>query len=72
MKKNIIIIKTFPKTEIKQKLLTDQVNNLKKLGYPILLISGCEIPTHITDVVDFYFINKVTDVIGKDFTYNLN
>lgn len=72
MKKNIIIINTFPKTEIKQKLLTDQVNNLKKLGYPILLISGCEIPTYITDVVDFYFINKVTDVIGKDFTYNLN
>ena len=71
MKKNIIIINTFPKTEIKQKLLTDQVNNLKKLGYPILLISGCEIPKHITDIVDFYFINKVTDIIGKDFTYKL-
>jgi uncharacterized membrane protein len=71
MKKNIIIINTFPNTEIKQKLLTEQVNNLNKLGYPILLISGCEIPKHITDIVDFYFINKVTNIIGKDFTYKL-
>jgi hypothetical protein len=71
MKNNIIIINTFPNTEIKQKLLTEQVNNLNKLGYPILLISGCEIPKHITNIVDFYFINKVTDIIGKDFTYKL-
>lgn len=72
MKKNIIIINTFPNTEKKQKLLNDQVNNLSKLGYPILLISGCEIPKHITDVVDFYFVNKVTEIIDKDFMYKLN
>jgi hypothetical protein len=71
MKKNIIIINTFPNTEIKQKLLTEQVNNFIKLGHPILLISGCDIPKHITDIVDFYFINKITEIIDKDFTHKL-
>jgi hypothetical protein len=66
--KELIIINGFPNNERKIQLLETQINNFKTLQLPILLISGCEIPSYILSQIDYVVINKENISLGKDFT----
>ena len=69
---DVIIINAFPNNEQKISLLTNQVENLKKLNLPILIISGCQIPRHIIEQIDYYIINTDNERLEKDFSYKIN
>jgi hypothetical protein len=68
VKKNLIIINSYPNNIRKIKLLEDQIYNFKQLNIPILLVSGCEVPSHIFSEVDYIVINKENTPLSKDFT----
>jgi len=70
-KEKLIIINGYPNTLRKIEIVERQVSYLKKLGYPILFISGCKIPSSILDQVDYFILNTNNEPLGKDFTYNL-
>lgn len=70
-REKLIIINGYPNTLRKIKIVERQLSYLKKLGYPILFISGCEIPFSILNQVDYFILNTNNEPLGKDFTYNL-
>jgi hypothetical protein len=70
-KEKLIIINGYPNTLRKIEIVEKQLKYLKKLGYPILFISGCKIPSSILDQVDYFILNTNNEPLGKDFTYHL-
>jgi hypothetical protein len=70
-KKKLIIINGYPNTLRKVEIIEKQLSYLKKLGYPILFISGCKTPSSILDQVDYFILNTNNEPLGRDFTYNL-
>jgi len=71
MTESIIIINTFPNTDEKIKMLQEQITHFKTTNYPILIISGCDIPEHISSKVDYVIINKENEILDKKFNYNI-
>ena len=71
VKDELIIINAFPKDETKIKMLERQLSYLKQLNLPILIISGCTVPEHITNQVDYVIINTENELLDRDWTYNL-
>jgi hypothetical protein len=69
--KEIIIINAFPNNSNKIAILENQVDNLLGLNIPILLVSGCDVPSKIVSKVNYVLINKDNDVLEKDFSFNL-
>lgn len=67
-KKDLIIINAFPKDQRRIDILEEQINYLKELNLPILLVSGCETPSEIIDKVDYFVLNKDNEILDKDFT----
>lgn len=67
-KNKLVIINAFPKDSKKIKMLEDQVSYLKQLNIPILVVSGCTIPKHISDQIDYSIINTENDILDKDWT----
>lgn len=70
MNKNVILINAYPINDHRTNLLYDQLINLKELNLPIILCSGCEIPSKIYPLVDYAIINK--EKIIKPATYNMS
>jgi hypothetical protein len=70
-KEKLIIINGYPNTLRKIEIVEKQLKYLKKLGYPILFVSGCKVPSSILDQVDYFILNTNNEPLGKDFTYNL-
>ena len=70
-KKEIIIINGFPNNGRKIKILEEQITYLKQLNLPILMVSGCDVPPHISNLLDYVIINKENEVLGKDYQYYL-
>ena len=70
-REKLIIINGYPNTLRKIEIVERQLNYLKKLGYPILFISGCNVPSSILDQVDYFILNTNNEPLGRDFTYNL-
>ena len=70
-KEKLIIINGYPNTLRKIEIVERQLNYLKKLGYPILFVSGCNVPSSILDQVDYFILNTNNEPLKKDFTYNL-
>jgi hypothetical protein len=70
-KEKLIIINGYPNTLRKIEIVERQLSYLKKLGYPILFISGCEIPSSILNQIDYFILNTNNEPLGRDFTYNL-
>lgn len=64
----LIVINGFPNNEKKLQLIEEQISYLKKLGHPILLISGCSIPESLLSQLDYFILNTENEVIGRDFT----
>jgi hypothetical protein len=50
-------------------MLERQLSYLKQLNLPVLIISGCTVPEHISNQVDYVIINTENDLLGKDWTY---
>ena len=70
-REKLIIINGYPNTLRKIEIVERQLNYLKKLGYPILFVSGCNVPSSILDQVDYFILNTNNEPLRKDFTYNL-
>jgi hypothetical protein len=68
-KDNIIVISTFPNTLEKISFLQEQLYYFSKLKIPILVISGCDVPSHLNFMIDYLIINKENEQIGCDFIY---
>ena len=68
MSKELIIINAIPNSEQKIKMLEEQLRYLKKLSMPIMIVSGCEVPTHISDQVKYVIVNTDNEVIDKDYS----
>ena len=69
VKNNIIIISTFPNTLEKISFLQEQLYYFSKLKIPILVISGCDVPSHLNFMIDYLIINKENEQLGCDFIY---
>lgn len=70
-REKLIIINGYPNTLRKIEIVERQLSYLKELGYPILFISGCKVPSSILDQVDYFILNTNNEPLGKDFTFNL-
>jgi len=70
-KSDIIIINAFPSNNDKILLLGEQINSLRGIDKPILLISGCPVPEFIVKSVDYFLLNTENEIIGKDWSYFL-
>ena len=55
---DVILINSFPNSKRKINILKEQISNLKPIGLPIILCSGCDIQKDIYDLVDYVFLNK--------------
>lgn len=71
VKDELIIINAFPKDETKIKMLERQLSYLKQLNLPILIISGCTVPEHITNQVDYVIINTENELLDRDWTHKI-
>lgn len=71
-KKEIVIINGFPNTHRKIKILEEQITHLKSLGLPILMVSGCDVPLHISNLLDYLIINKENEILGPDYQHHLS
>lgn len=71
IKDELIIINAFPKDEIKIKMLERQLSYLKQLNLPILIISGCTVPEHIINQVDYVIINTENELLDRDWTHKI-
>lgn len=65
--KNAVLINAYPINEKKQQILERSVKNFKKLGLPIIVVSGCDIPIHISKDIDYYIINREKLVLDKSY-----
>lgn len=70
--KNAVLINAYPINEKKQRILERSIDNFKKLGLPIVVVSGCEIPPHIAKNIDYYIINREKLVLDKGYCKKLN
>jgi len=68
MDKRLITINSFPSSERKLKVLEEQISYFKKLGYPILLVSGCNIPDYIISQLDYFILNTENTGLDKHYT----
>lgn len=66
--KEIIIINAIPINEEKIEMLDKQLSYLKKLGMPIMIVSGCDVPSKITNQVNYVVVNKDNEIIDKDYS----
>ena len=58
MKKNCILINSYPNDTVKLQLLREQISHFKSLELPIILCSGCSVPQDIIHNVHYIIINK--------------
>jgi len=65
--KNAVLINAYPINEKKQQILERSVKNFKKLGLPIIVVSGCDIPPYISKDIDYYIINREKLVLNKSY-----
>jgi|688.fasta_scaffold251294_2 hypothetical protein len=70
--KNAVLINAYPINEKKQQILERSVKNFKKLGLPIIVVSGCDIPIHISKDIDYYIINREKLVLNKSYLKTCN
>lgn len=70
--KNAILINAYPNNDKKKDILERSVLNFKKLGLPVIVVSGCDIPEHISKHIDYYIINREKFVLGKDYMRKCN
>ena len=54
----LIVINGFLNNEKKLQLIEEQISYLKKLGHPILLISGCSIPESLLSQLDYFILKN--------------
>lgn len=71
-RKEIVIINGFPNNERKIKILEEQITNFKQLNLPILMVSGCDVPPHISNLLDYIIVNKENEVLGRDYQHYLH
>lgn len=69
--KEIIIINAIPNSEIKIKMLEEQIFYFKKLGLPIMIVSGCEVPVNLLNQIEYCIVNTDNEVIEKDYSYKM-
>lgn len=72
LQKNAVLINAYPNNEKKLKILETSVLTFKKLGLPIIVISGCDIPESVAKHIDYYIINREKLVLGKDYMHMCN
>ena len=66
--KELIIINAIPINEEKIAMLDKQLSYLKKLGMPIMIVSGCDVPPKIAEQVNYIVVNKDNEIIDKDYS----
>jgi len=64
---NAIVINTYPNNPEKMDMLDRGVSSFKKLGLPIVVISGCDIDSHIVKNIDYLIINREKFVLPKQY-----
>jgi hypothetical protein len=67
-KDELIIINAIPNNEEKIEMLERQISYLKNLNMPIMIVSGCEVPTYISSDVEYVIVNTDNEVIGTDYS----
>lgn len=65
--KNAIVINAYPNNPEKMDMLNRGVSSFKKLGLPIVVISGCDIDPHIVKNIDYLIINREKLVLPKQY-----
>ena len=70
--KNAVLINAYPINQKKQDILHRSVLNFKKLGLPVIVISGCDIPENIAKNIDYYIINREKFVLSKNYMRRCN
>ena len=65
--KNAIVINAYPNNPEKMDMLDRGVSSFKKLGIPIVVISGCDIDPHIVKNIDYLIINREKFVLPKQY-----
>jgi len=65
--KNAIVINAYPNNPEKMDMLDRGVSSFKKLGIPIVVISGCDIDPHIVKNIDYLIINREKLVLSKQY-----
>jgi hypothetical protein len=68
MDNKLVAINSFPNSKKKLKVLKQQISYLKKLGHPILLVSGCPIPNYIVSKLDYFILNTNNKGLDKHYT----
>lgn len=56
--KNCILINAYPNTKLKIELLREQISNFKSINLPIIVCSGCELPSDLINTIDYLIINR--------------
>lgn len=69
--KELIVINAIPNNQQKINMLEDQIFYFKKLELPIMVVSGCPIPPHITEQIDYSIVNTDNEVIEKDYSHKM-
>lgn len=64
----IIIINAIPNSQEKIEMLERQIFYFKKLNKPIMVVSGCNVPDHIIDQIDYLIVNTDNEVIETDYS----
>lgn len=65
--KNAIVINAYPNNPDKMDILDRGVSSFKKLGMPVVVISGCDIDPHIVKNIDYLIINREKFVLPKQY-----
>jgi hypothetical protein len=56
--KNAIVINAYPNNRDKMDMLDRGVSSFKKLGLPIVVISGCDVDPNVSKNIDYLIINR--------------
>lgn len=66
MNRNILIIQSHCNTEIKLKVLSDNLEKLKKFDLDILLFSHIPLPEEITKKVDYFIFDSTNPILWEE------
>jgi len=65
--KNAIVINAYPNNRNKMDMLDRGVSSFKKLGLPIVVISGCDVDPNVSKNIDYLIINREKFVLSKQY-----
>jgi glycosyltransferase involved in cell wall biosynthesis len=67
LNKDCVIVSAYPVTIDSQNLTIECINSIRKSGFPVILVSHCEVPSSISDLCESCVIDKNNILTYHDF-----